>query len=93
MYLHAYASFGLGSVSGGVCSFGVLVCADGVSVGVVVQAVRSFQCCFTSRVWFCWIHCNLGYCYWLHSLSVFRSIPLFADVALVQAWVGPHIEA
>ena len=46
-------------------------CSVWVSVGVVVQAACSFQCCFISTVWFCWIRRNFWYCYSLHLFFVF----------------------
>ena len=90
--LHVCVPFGLGSVSGGVCSFSVVLFSWGFRRG----------CCSSCMLFSMLFHVE-GLVL-LDSLQFevllliafafrFRSIPLLAHVALVQAWVGPQVGA
>ena len=89
--LYVYVFCGPGSVSGGVCSF-MCFCSVCVSVEVVVQAACSPMLfhldgafLLGSLQFFVLLFIAFVFC--------FRSTPMLADVALVQAWVGPQVGA
>ena len=90
--LYVYVSFVFGSVSGCVCSFSVFFVQLWFPLGswfklhVLFDAVSSRRCG------------SVGFIRFLVLLLIafvfrFRSTPLLADVVLVQAWVGPQVDA